>query len=550
MTQGRFIREIHDDGGEIDGASHEQLVAMVQHTDPIAVMQVAQRLLAAANKMDEVSEELHAHMSGLDWEGAAADSFKNWGGQVSKSTMDLASYSRNAGEYMASAGETLATVKSGMPAVPHADMQTVSRYDDQPNDAVSTGGAILGGMIPGVGAGIGSWAAGKIADAVDSDWVTPAEAKAAQQRVNQAHNEAIQQMNKLAQAYQQSTMQLNSVQPPVFPPLPSDTTDRGNWSSVPVEVGGGTSGGTIRNPGGGTTLPHPPPRVGPTPTPRPPVPAPVPPAPVPPNPPQPPIPGPPHPPVPVPVPPAPVPPAPVPPAPTPWPPDPGTRIDHTPPAPTPPGPTVPGHGGGGGGGGIGGGGLGDVGGGSSGGGRGGGYQGGPIGGGPIGGGLGGGGATGTGRTGGGAPGTGGAAGAGGRAGGTTTAGGAGQTGQAGRAGTPGMGGMPHGGGGMGAGGAKGGAGGARGGGLVSRGGGTVGGQRGSASGRDVTPGGTGLRGRAERGADGRAGQGGFGGGHGGANRKGKPQGKRPDYLTEDEDTWTSGMGPVNPNVIE
>ncbi|MFI9786173.1 WXG100 family type VII secretion target [Kitasatospora sp. NPDC051984] len=542
MTQGRFIRKIHDDGGEIDGASHEQLVAMVQHTDPIAVMQVAQRLLAAANKMDEVSEELHAHMSGLDWEGAAADSFKNWGGQVSKSTMDLASYSRNAGEYMASAGETLATVKSGMPAVPHADMQTVSRYDDQPNDAVSTGGAILGGMIPGVGAGIGSWAAGKIADAVDSDWVTPAEAKAAQQRVNQAHNEAIQQMNKLAQAYQQSTMQLNAVQPPVFPPLPGKGEHEG---SVDVPIGG-DGGSTGRNPGGGGTLPHPP-RVAPPPTPRPPTPIPQPPTPVPPGPPQPPIPGPPHPPAPGPPhPPGPVPPNP--PTPTPWPPikDPGTGLDHTP----PPAPTPPGHGGGGGGG-IGGGGLGDVGSGSSGGGHGGGYPGGPIGGGPIGGGLGGGGTTGTGRTGGGAPGTGGTAGAGGRAGGTTTtSGGAGQPGQAGRAGTPGMGGMPHGGGGMGAGGAKGGAGGARGGGLVSRGGGTVGGQRGSASGRDVTPGGTGLRGRAERGADGRAGQGGFGGGHGGANRKGKPQGKRPDYLTEDEDTWTSGMGPVNPNVIE
>ncbi|MFF0298255.1 WXG100 family type VII secretion target [Kitasatospora sp. NPDC004614] len=542
MMQGRFIREIHDDGGEIDGASHEQLVAMVQHTDPIAVMQVAQRLLAAANKMDEVSEELHAHMSGLDWEGAAADSFKNWGSQVSKSTMDLASYSRNAGEYMASAGETLATVKSGMPAVPHADMQTVSRYDDQPNDAVSTGGAILGGMIPGVGAGIGSWAAGKIADAVDSDWVTPDEAKAAQQRVNQAHNEAVQQMNKLAQAYQQSTMQLNSVQPPVFPPLPGGGGEHGDGSvDVPIDGGGGSTG---RNPGGGSTLPHPP-RVAPPPAPRPPQP----PTPGPPNPPQPPIPGPPHPPQPPtpnpPHPPVPVPPNP--PTPTPWPPikDPGTGLDHTPPpAPTPPGPTGPGHGGGGGG--IGGGGLGDVGGGSSGGGRGGGYPGGPIGGGPIGGGLGGGGATGTGRTGGGgAPGT------GGRAGGTTTtSGGAGQAGQAGRAGTSGMGGMPHSGGGMGAGGAKGGAGGARGGGLVSRGGGTVGGQRGSTSGRDVTPGGTGLRGRAERGADGRAGQGGFGGGHGGANRKGKPQGKRPDYLTEDEDTWTSGMGPVNPNVIE
>ncbi|MEV7121371.1 WXG100 family type VII secretion target [Kitasatospora griseola] len=526
MTDKRFVRAVHDDGGEIGGASHEQLVAMVQHTDPIAVMQVAQRLLQASQKMDEVSEELHAHMSGLDWEGTAADSFKTWGGQVSKSTMDLASYSRNAGTYMASAGETLAAVKSGMPPVPHDDIAAVSRYEGQPNDAVSTGGAILGSMIPGVGAGIGSWGANKIADAVDSDWVTPAEAKAAQQRVAQAHNEAIQQMNKLAQAYEQSTTQLNSVQPPVFPPLPGDKFNRDD--SVDVSVGDG-NGKTGRKPGDGGPViweppgppkppkpqPPEPPTPVPPPIPRPPLP-PEPPGPVPPPTPHPPLP--PHPPVPVP------PPTPIQ--------DPTTRIDHTP-TQSPPDPTLPVTGGGGGGGGTGGGGYGG-GGGLGGSGGGGGYQGGPI----SGGGGYSGGSAGAGRT-------------GGTAATPTGTGQAGQAGQAGRAGASGMGGgMPHGGG-AGAGGARGGAGGgARGSGLVNRAGGTVGGRRGPAAGGEFTPGGTGLRARGERGADGRAGQGGFGGGQGGANRKGKPQGKRPDYLIEDEDTWTSGMGPANPGVIE
>ncbi|KIQ62212.1 hypothetical protein TR51_24110 [Kitasatospora griseola] len=496
MTEKRFVRAVHDGGGEIGGASHEQLMAMVQHSDPIAVMQVAQRLLLASQKLDEVSEELHAHMSGLDWEGAAADSFKSWGSGVSKTAMGIADYSKGAGTYMASAGEMLAAVKSGMPPVPHDDMETVSRYDGQPNGAVNTGGDILGGVL-GIGGSAGRWAAGEVAGFVDSDWVTPAQAQAAQQRVDQARNEAVQQMTKLTQAYEQSITELNALEPPVFPQPPGGEA----WhdDSVDVSVGDG-NGKTGRKPGdGGPVIWEPP------------------------GPPKPPKPQPPEPPGPVP-PPTPHPPVPVPP-PTPIQ-DPTTRIDHTP-TQSPPDPTLPVTGGGGGG--TGGGGYGG-GGGGLGGGGGGGYQGGPI---PGGGSY-----------------TGGSAGAG-RTGGTaatpTGTGQAGQAGQAGRAGASGMGGgMPHGGG-AGAGGTRGGA---RGSGLVNRAGGTVGGRRGPAAGGEFTPGGTGLRARGERGADGRAGQGGFGGGQGGANRKGKPQGKRPDYLIEDEDTWTSGMGPANPGVIE
>ncbi|KDN85345.1 WXG100 family type VII secretion target [Kitasatospora cheerisanensis] len=337
MTEKRFVRMARD-GGEIDGASHEELVAMVQHTDPVAVMQVGQRLLLAAQKMDEVSNELHAHMSGLDWEGSAADSFKSWGSQVSRSTMDLASYSRNAGTYMASAGETLSAVKSGMPDVPHADMKIVSRYNDQPNTAVTVGGAVLGSVVPGVGTVIGGWAAGKVADMVDSDWVTPEEAQAAQRRVEQAHNEAVQQMTRLSQAYEQSTTRLNSVQPPEFPPLPGDNRHEQGLENVPV--GGGDGGGSGRGPGGGG-MPTPP-RVQPAPAPNPtpqPTPTPVPrPAPW-----QPPVHG-----------------GPVqqppwnPPVHNPLPPvtdpvikDPGTRIDHTPPPGTTlPDPRIPVHGGG------------------------------------------------------------------------------------------------------------------------------------------------------------------------------------------------------------
>ncbi|PBC79663.1 hypothetical protein BX265_4474 [Streptomyces sp. TLI_235] len=527
MTEKRFVR-MHRDGDDFGGASHEQLVAMVESADPVAVMQVGQRLMLAAQKMDDISNELHAHMSGLEWEGQAAESFKTWGGNVSKSTMQLADYSRNAGTYMATAGETLSEVKSSMPNVPTSDMELVRRYEAQPNTAVSVGGFIAGGMaMPGVGNLVGGWAADKVAGMVDSDWVTQEQAQAAQKRVDQAHQDAIQQMAKLGQSYDQSVTRLNSVEPPVFPPPPGSNS--GGSENVPVGGGtGGTGGGTGGSgrpaqmptwtpPSGHQAVPTTPPihqvPTGPGPVHTMPYPAP-------------------H--------------------------IPSTGIDHAPTVPTSPNPTLPGGNppggtppGGGtlpGGGNLGGGGL--PGGGLPGGLPGGGGLGG-LGGGRGGGGRGGGGSTvGAGRAGG----TGGAGttGAGARPGGTSGTG-TPAAGQAGRGGAPGMGGMPHAGGAGGGAGAKGGAGGGRaGGGLVGRAGGAVGGRRGPSAGGEFTQGGTGLRGRAERGADGRSGQGGFGGGHGaaGAGRKDRNRGNRPDYLIEDEDTWTSGSGPVNPGVIE
>ncbi len=160
------------------------------------------------------------------------------------------------------------------------------------------------------------------------------------------------------------------------------------------------------------------------------------------------------------------------------------------------------------------------------------------------GGLGTGGGSGTGKAGG-AGGVGGAGKVGGAgAGGAGT--GAGAAGGRGATGAGGMGGM-HGGGMGGAGGAKGG--GAKGGsGLVRKAGGTIGGAKaGGAGGRAFTEGGSGIgKGRG-------AGQGGAAGMHGapgsgGANRKKKNEGHRPDYLTEDEETWRGGT--ANPPVIE
>ncbi|MFF4651442.1 WXG100 family type VII secretion target [Streptomyces sp. NPDC001380] len=132
---------------------------------------------------------------------------------------------------------------------------------------------------------------------------------------------------------------------------------------------------------------------------------------------------------------------------------------------------------------------------------------------------------------------------GGTTAGRTGAGGGSAAGQ-GRTGTGagGMGGM------SGMGGGRAGAG-SRGSGLARRGGGMIGAD-GKRAGGAFTEGGSGLgRNRGNASANGRNGGAMPGAGAGGQRKKDK-RGSRPDYLVEDEDTWTGGDGPVNPPVIE
>lgn len=140
-------------------------------------------------------------------------------------------------------------------------------------------------------------------------------------------------------------------------------------------------------------------------------------------------------------------------------------------------------------------------------------------------------------------------------GGTGATGGTGA--RSGRPGMPGMGGAHAGGGGKGAGGRGGG--GVSGGGAQARQkGGIVGSTGGKTSGGSGTQGGSGLhrsRGGAAAGTNsgsGRRPAGMMGGAHGAHGAKGKGEGQngnRPDYLVEDEETWTPERN-VAPRVIE
>ena len=145
---------------------------------------------------------------------------------------------------------------------------------------------------------------------------------------------------------------------------------------------------------------------------------------------------------------------------------------------------------------------------------------------------------------------------GGMVGGAAAAGGAAR-GAAGRAGIGGAGGMARGGGGAGGGAGGRGAAGAAGRGALARAkGGVAGAPKGISGGKPATPGGTGL-GKGRGGASGATGRGPggmLGGGARGTNQRPgdeeRDQGSRPDYLVEDEETWTPEDNRSVPKTIE
>ncbi|MFD5431542.1 WXG100 family type VII secretion target [Kitasatospora sp. NPDC127067] len=537
---------------------HTHLRKMVDSTDPTTILSRGTQLQSAGRVLKELSTALKSHVGNVTWEGPAAENFKTWVNNLQQSAQIIGDHATTAGDAMHQAGEALSTAKVAVPEPPKTEIQAVNKYNSQSNLV----------KVPQL-------AVGQSVDAymktVDPKWVTATEFSLAKAKVEKEHQEAVLQMEKLAQAYSAATTTLNGIPTDVvLPGTPGDGTAKDDSSTVSGGSGGSAgSGGRVRSPrsaggsvgggsnpsdsgyGGGTVLPRDPGSGGPGPgnpgnTPPPPHGG------------------------------GQVPPAPQDPGtstPPSYPSDPvnrpGTDLNSVPTLPTLPtqtgpygpgggqlptdGPTtLPGYPNG---------------------------TGGPNngpgvpGGGPI-----------TGVPGGPGGGTvptkgGGSGYVPGKGGGqiqprtTPFGGGPGQ----GRSGTPGLPsgtvfgareagpgggrvGGPGGAGGMhpGMGGAHGGAvgsgGGSRGRGLSSTTGGTVGGRKGPSAGGEFTPGGTGLRNRAAGAAEGGAQsrQNGMmapgSSGHGSRNERDRR--KRADYLHEDEETWTSGTPHSNPDVIE
>ncbi|MEH0473212.1 hypothetical protein QA943_31005 [Streptomyces sp. B21-097] len=212
---------------DFESMTHEQLAALIDAASSEGASHLAGKLSKAASTITKIGDDLMTHVKGLDWQGEGGDAFRDWGGQTAGSTLRLGQYAEVASRWMATVAQAVAEAKAAMPKV----SETTQAKTDLA-DAKST---IAAAKQPGA---TNDPDARKLAQTARTD------ATAAQGRIEAARSEAIQQMQKLAQAYEYSAQQVNSVQPPTFSP-PAEHMDRKQWDrSEHVALGSTGAGGT------------------------------------------------------------------------------------------------------------------------------------------------------------------------------------------------------------------------------------------------------------------------------------------------------------------
>ncbi|MGW0992897.1 WXG100 family type VII secretion target [Streptomyces sp. NPDC002520] len=223
--------------------THEQLAAMLDTASTAGASHLSSKLSKAASTITKIGDDLMKHVKGLEWQGEGGDAFRDWGGQTASATLRLGEYAAVASRWMGTVSQGIAEAKAAMP--------DVSETTQAEKDLINAHDTIAATKQPG---------AHNDPDAQQLARTARTDAATAQQRMDAARGEAIQQMRKLAQTYEYSAQQVSSVTPPTFSP-PAKHMDSRDWvgSSQYVPAGSGGYVATSRTdlgPSGGATAQH------------------------------------------------------------------------------------------------------------------------------------------------------------------------------------------------------------------------------------------------------------------------------------------------------
>ncbi|WP_053678942.1 MULTISPECIES: WXG100 family type VII secretion target [unclassified Streptomyces] len=205
-------------GTKFEDLTHAQLHAMVDSLDPATVESLATQLDEAAKTIEKIGNKLKDHKV-KDWEGDAATAFQEWVNRVGSATLVLADYSAAGGKYMTQAAQIMREVKpstDGKGAMPpysasaeaqlKENLATSREYHNDP-DAVQLG-------------------------------------QEAWSKLSGDHARAVDAMNKLAGAYEQSSLQMDKAEIPTFPPPPGLIVPPDRLDDYEIARSGGGSSGS------------------------------------------------------------------------------------------------------------------------------------------------------------------------------------------------------------------------------------------------------------------------------------------------------------------
>ncbi|MGW2702677.1 WXG100 family type VII secretion target [Streptomyces sp. NPDC001340] len=215
---------------DFESMTHEQLAAMLNSASTEGASHLSSKLSKAASTITKIGDDLMKHVKDLEWQGEGGDAFRDWGGQTASSTLRLGQYAEVASRWMGTVSQAIAEAKAAMP-----DTSETTKAKADLADAHKT---IAAAKQPG---------AHNDPDARQLAQTAQTDATAAQKRIDAARYEAVQQMQKLAQSYEYSAQQVNSVTPPTFSPPAGRTGPDSWWHDDSEHISAASGGSTTAN---------------------------------------------------------------------------------------------------------------------------------------------------------------------------------------------------------------------------------------------------------------------------------------------------------------
>ncbi|MEU8937687.1 hypothetical protein AB0C97_06465 [Streptomyces goshikiensis] len=201
---------------KFEGYSHEQLWAMVSGANEHVLKTRATSLVDAAKTIHDVGDALKKHKV-EGWDGEAAQKFHDWVSQAGSATLRLAEYSKAGGESLGHAADVLSEVKKSAAydakedAALRANIEAARKHHNDPD--------------------------------------APIVRKQSTDTLTDNQQRAAAALLKLAQRYDQSAKEMKAVEVPTFPPPPGDFVPMAYFGDTEIARPGG-SGGTGAGAGG------------------------------------------------------------------------------------------------------------------------------------------------------------------------------------------------------------------------------------------------------------------------------------------------------------